>query len=156
MDRFRDDFGRFYGGFGRPNGPRSIHRGPQRATEGRREPQRFTRAIGKNREPQRATESHREPKKLFEKKRRFPFLVESGLCWRGFSSQDAPKTPPRRAKTPPRRLKMRPRHPKTPPSGFKSGQDVPKRLPRAPKTPMRAIFGQFLVEFGLIFRRFFD
>ena len=96
------DFGAFWGGFwtvfgmilegfrvdlgGQMEQDRYTegHSEPPRATESHRDSQR---AIGKNREPQRATESHREPKKPFEKKRRFPFLIESGLCWDGFASQ---------------------------------------------------------------------
>ena len=54
-------------------------------------------------------------------------------------SQDGAKDAPRGRQDAPRRA-----------------QDAPKRPPRAPKTPMRAIFGRFLVEFGLMFRRFFD
>ena len=48
----------------------------------------------------------------------------------------------------PRRFKRRPRRLQ---DASRGAQDAPKRPPRAPKTPMRAIFGRFLVEFGLIF-----
>ena len=54
---------------------------------------------------------------------------------RGFGTQDASKTPPRRPKMPPktpRRGKTPPRRPKTPP---RRAQDAPKTPQRRPKRP---------------------
>ena len=58
-----------------PQGAKESHRKPQGKIESHREGQK---------ERERATESHIEPRKSFEKERRFPFHVESGLCWGGF------------------------------------------------------------------------
>ena len=63
-------------------------------------------------------------------------LLTPGLCWDGFSSQNASKTPPRRCKTPqdaPRRPKTPPRRPKTPPRRPKTSPRRPKLPPRGPQ-----------------------
>ena len=75
------------------------------------------------------------PKGEPQKKRRFPFHVESGLSWGCFGAQDASKIAPRRPQEAPRRPKMPPRRSKTAP---RRPQDVPrrpKRRPDGPRTP---------------------
>ena len=62
-------------------------------------------------------------------KRRFPFHVESGLCWGVFE----PKTPPRHPKTPPRHPKTRQYAPRRPEDAPKSPQVVPRCRQEAPK-----------------------
>ena len=137
----------------------------QRASWSHREPERAT---GKNREPQRATESHREPQRAtqsFLKKRRFPFHVESGLCWGWFCEpkrlQDASKTTqdaPRRPKTPQDAAKTAQDAPKTPPRGLqerprrpqeasKSAKDAPRRPQEGHKSDFWWNFDEFLTDF---------
>ena len=80
----------------------------------------------------------------------------------GFASQDAPKTPPRRAKTRPRRAKTRQvahrmghRRPKRPPRGVKTRPRRPKMPPEPPRTAKMFMLGWFLMVFRWFFKLFF-
>ena len=79
-------------------------------------------------------------KRALKKKRRFPFHVESGLCWGGFGAQDASKTAPRRAQEAPRRpkrAKTRPRRSQDAPRLPRRSQDAPKTTPGRPQDAPR-------------------
>ena len=66
----------------------------------------------------------------------------------GFASQDAPRRTQDAPRHAPNAPKMNQDAPKTP-------QDAPRGPQDGPKTLIRAIVGRFLVEFWLIFGRFF-
>ena len=73
--------------------------------------------------------------------------------------QDGSKRPPRRAKRRPtrlpRRLKKTYRSPPFAVLDAKSPQEAAKSPQEPPGTPPRGIFGEFLINFGSIFDRFF-
>ena len=69
----------------------------------------------------------------FKTKRRFPFLIKTGLCWRWFWSPRRPQDAPRGPQDDPRSPKMAPRRPQALPDGPKTAQDAAKSFPKRPK-----------------------
>ena len=101
----------------------------------------------------------------FKTKRRFPFLIKTGLCWEVLEAKRPPRRPqdaPRGPQDDPRSPKMALRRPQALPDGPKTAQDAAKSFPKRPKRrpdaprliKIRPKWSQVGPHFGSILSRF--